>query len=237
MINKNSNYILGVFGGVGPLASSKFLESIYKVQSKNANFEQECTKVFLYSDPSMPDRTTYFNQGLKQNLLAQLSQGLYKLVEMGVAEIVICCYTLHYLLSDLPQNLINRIISLPCIALTEVLRQKKKALLLCTSGTMDLKIFENSPLWQAANEYIIKPDTDDQKLIHETIYMLKKNEGYEEANLFVQSMLKKYETDIWIVGCTEFHLLSAELTFSRNQPVDLGVIIDPLLLIAHRVCK
>lgn len=237
MLNKNLDSILGIFGGVGPLASSKFLESIYKVQSQSSNIEQEYSRVFLYSDPSMPDRTEYFGQGLKQELLAQLSQGLYKLVEMGAAKIVICCYTLHYILSDLPQDLMHRIISLPCVALAETLHLRRKSLLFCTSGTTNLKVFEKSPLWQAASEYIIKPDSDDQKLIHQIIYMLKKNEGYEKAIEFVRDMLKKYGTDTWIAGCTEFHLLSAEFSFARDRFSDMGTVIDPLLIIANSASK
>jgi len=164
-----------------------------------------------------------------------LTKNLYQLLAMGVDEIVICCYTLHYILPDLPEELIQKIISLPCLALSEVLRLKRKSLLLCTSGTMNLKIFENSPFWQAAEEYIVKPDVHDQQLIHRTIYLLKKNNGYDEACQLLQSMLQKYETDVWIVGCTEFHLLSAELHFSNTQGVDFGVNIDPLLMIADRV--
>lgn len=231
----NSNYMLGVFGGVGPLASSKFIESIYKIQSKVASIEQEHSRVLLYSDPSMPDRTEYFNQGLKQRLLIQLTQNLYQLLAMGVDEIVICCFTLHYILPDLPEELIQKIISLPCLALSEVLRLKKKSLLLCTSGTMNLKIFENSQFWPHVQDYIVKPDVADQQLIHDTIYRLKKNNGYAEAFQLLKNMLQKYETDLWIVGCTEFHLLSAELHFSNPQRKDFGVSIDPLLMIANRV--
>lgn len=234
MLN-NANYILGVFGGVGPLASSKFIESIYKTQSKIADVEQEHSRVFLFSDPSMPDRTEYFKQGLKQELLLRLTQNLYQLLEMGVDEIVICCYTLHYILPDLPQDLIRKIISLPCLALSEVLRMKKKSLLLCTFGTMNLKIFQNSQFWQDAQNYVVMPDVHDQQLIHQAIYLLKKNNGYAEAYELLQNMLKKYETEVWIVGCTEFHLLSAELHFSNTHKTDFGVSIDPLLMIANRV--
>ncbi|MCR9191505.1 MAG: aspartate/glutamate racemase family protein [Gammaproteobacteria bacterium] len=234
-MKEKSNYILGVLGGVGPLASAKFIESIYKTQSKIVHVEQEHSQVFLYSDPSMPDRTAYFSQGLKQDLFVRLTQNLYKLLEMGVDEIVVCCYTLHHILSDLPQDLIQKIVSLPCLALFEVIRLKKKSLLLCSSGAMRLKVFEHSPFWPDAQNYIVKPDDDDQRCIHQTIYQLKRNSGHVEAFQLLKNMQKKYEVDTWIAGCTEFHLLSAELHFSSKRSVDFDAGIDPLLMIADRM--
>lgn len=234
MQDKYSNYILGIYGGVGPLASSKFIETIYKMQSRAVQFEQEYSRILLYSDPSMPDRTQYFSQGKKKQILAQLIYGLFKLIEMNVDEIIICCYTLHYLMPDLPPELLKKIISLPCLALQQVCNLKKRSLLLCTSGTIKLRILEQSPFWQEAKEYVIKPDAGDQDLIHKIIFTLKKNQGYENAYELIQIMLEKYQAEAWIVGCTEFHMLSADLQFN-NMKNNFGVIIDPLLTIASHL--
>ncbi len=234
MSDRNANYTLGVYGGVGPLASCKFVESIYKTQSNIANIEQEYSKIILLSDPSMPERTEYFLKGLKQGLLNQLTQGLYQLIQMGVDEIVICCFTLHYILQDLPDDLINKVISLPCLALKEVLQTKKRSLLICSSGSMNLNVFEASPYWEPTKDYIIKPDVDDQLRIHQTIFMLKKSQGHVEAINFINEMLKKYDAQAWIVGCTEFHLLSSDFNFSHEKS-EVDKMIDPLLLVAEYV--
>lgn len=234
MSNQHPNYTLGVYGGVGPLASTKFVESIYKMQSEIADAEQEYSKIILYSNPAIPDRTEYFLKGLKHDLLTHLVYGLSKLIDIGANEIVICCYTLHYILQDLPAKLLEKVISLPCLALQQVVNMRKRTILICSSGSMDLKVFEASPLWPAAKDFIIKPNTADQARIHQIIFMLKKNKGHQKAFNFIKEILKNYNCEAWIVGCTEFHLLSAEL--NCNSPdASLGVTIDPLLSIAKYV--
>ena len=47
--------ILGILGGMGPLASAEFVRSVYElnVQTK----EQASPVCVLYSDPTIPDRT------------------------------------------------------------------------------------------------------------------------------------------------------------------------------------
>jgi aspartate racemase len=234
MSNQQSNYTLGVYGGVGPLASAKFVESIYKMQSEIADVEQEYSRIVLYSNPSIPDRTEYFLKGLTHDLLTQLVYGLSKLIDIGADEIVICCYTFHYILHDLPPKLLEKIIPLPCLALQQVITMRKRTLLICTKGSMALKVFESSPKWSTAKDYIIKPNATDQAHIHQIIFMLKKNTGHQAATNFIREMLQKYEAEAWIVGCTEFHLLSAELNCNSSNPM-LGVIIDPLLTIAKYV--
>lgn len=224
--------IIGVYGGVGPLASVRFLETIYKLQTNTANVEQECSRIILYSDTAMPDRTLYLKLGLKSYLLDQLTQGLDKLVMMGAEKLIICCFTLHYLLPFLRNDLLERIMPLTCIALRSVAEFKKKTLLLCTSGSIHLKIFEQSPFWSQAEPFIIKPDAEDQQLIHQTIFTLKKNRGQPEAYAFIKMLLNKYAINHWVVGCTEFHLLSTDSMFSLS-PLHTDVVIDPLTSIAR----
>ncbi len=241
----NSNTVLGVLGGVGPLASSKFIQSIYFYHTHRQVPEQKLPKILLYSDPSIPDRTQYLNLGLHDVLLSHLIKGLDNLLNMGAEKLVICCFTLHHLQASLPHSILDHIISLPKLALDRIISLQKKSLILCTSATNRLRIFEASPNWNEASKFVIFPAAKDQQRIHETIYKLKKNMGYSEASELIKQLLAEYQADYWVVGCTEYHLMSHYLLFeamrehSQNDAIPsrgkVTSIIDPLLIIADLI--
>src|SRR5215216_3244709 len=102
--------VIGVLGGLGPLASAEFLKTIYEYSL--AGREQESPIVMLLSDPTCPDRTSEFLRQSYDDLLGRLIESLCHLRELGASNVVICCITYHYLLPRLPRELRKRIISL-----------------------------------------------------------------------------------------------------------------------------
>jgi aspartate racemase len=165
MAKSHNREMLGVLGGMGPLASAEFLKTIYEYNILGQR-EQQSPKVIVYSDPTFPDRTEALLRGDDEILLANLIEALDQLCELDVSKIVICCITSHYLLPKLPDDLRNRVISLVDIIFKKILERQKKHLLICSTGTQKLQIFPNHPLWQFAKNYIILPDENDQNLIH-----------------------------------------------------------------------
>lgn len=149
--------MLGIVGGMGPLASAEFLKTIYEYNLLG-NREQEAPKVILYSDPTFPDRSDVFLKGEYSLLLEHLTNVLYQLCELQVSKIVICCITSHYLLPKLPSQIRERLISLVDEILNEVLERELSHLLLCTNGTRKLNIFQNSSLWKLAKKSIVLLD-------------------------------------------------------------------------------
>src|SRR5215216_6454872 len=106
----SKNGILGILGGMGPVASAEFLKTIYEYSEGER--EQDFPVVFVYSDPTFPDRTDAFLNGEEEVILRQLEKALQALVQMDASKIVICCMTIHHLLPRLSPNLAERIISL-----------------------------------------------------------------------------------------------------------------------------
>ena len=51
--------LLGILGGMGPLASAEFLKTIYEYGTRD--LEQRSPACILYSDPTFPDRTSSAN--------------------------------------------------------------------------------------------------------------------------------------------------------------------------------
>ncbi len=228
--------LLGILGGMGPLASAEFLKTIY-AYGLRGKCEQAAPRVVTYSDPTFPDRTQALLTGNYDVLLSKLIEALNYLHDLKVSKIVICCITCHYLLPQLPLNLRDRTICLIDTILSEVAVRKTTHLLLCTNGTRQLDIFPRSSLWGRAEPYILSPNKADQDAVHEMIYQVKANDiSIRSACHFVEHLRKKYVVDSVIVGCTELHLLSRFADhgiFSQNGDGQRRSFLDPLTLLAQ----
>ena len=227
---------IGILGGMGPLASAEFLKTIYEYNIAG-ECEQKAPQIIVYSDPTFPDRTRALLDGEYSLLLDKLIEALQQLCDLNVTKIIICCITSHYLLPKLPTELRERIICLVDIILTKVIAQKTTCLLLCTTGTRQLKIFSRNPLWEKAQDYILLPNETDQHAVHGMIYQLKtKTLSKQLASHFVQSLMKTYGVDSVIAGCTELHLLSqlsGVTSGSRGINGHRINFLDPLTLLAQ----
>jgi aspartate racemase len=204
--NGERGEIWGILGGMGPLASAEFVNTIY--QETVGGTEQESPHVILLSDPTIPDRTEYLLKGQGDVLLERLVTGLESLVAMGATRIVICCMTIHPLVPRLDLELRKKIISLVDVTLEAVLQRRSRHLLFCTTGTRKLELFEQHPLWPSARDLTILPDDEDQKAIHQMLYEVKSRQEVLAYVPFVEDMMNKYGARTYIAGCTEMHLVA-----------------------------
>jgi aspartate racemase len=234
IVEKESGPVLGIIGGVGPLASSEFLKTIYEHTLSQP--EQGAPFVMMYSDPRFPDRTEALLSGNTELLFRELLRALERLDGMGVSKIVICCVTMHYLLPRLPARLRARLLSLLDIIFAEVLREGKKHLLLCSSGTRQLRVFESHEQWKEAGELFVLPAEQDQKTIHEVIYQIKRNSEISLLAPTIEALLAKYRVNRFISGCTEFHLLAKHFARACGSRKCYGSV-DPLMIIAKKLAE
>jgi aspartate racemase len=230
MTEESKTNLLGIFGGLGPLASAEFLKTIYEC-SIGAS-EQSAPAVVMYSDPSFPDRTQAFLRGDDDIMLSRLVAVLEQLCEMGASKIVICCITMHHLLPRLPPHLRVRVRSLLDVIFEAVARSRKKHLLVCTNGTRRLELFQRHEQWQSMRKYVVLPGARDQNAIHKLIYSLKQNQNPNELMPFLESLLAKYEVSSFIAGCTEIHLLAKRLPHLSCR-CDQSLCVDPLTIIGQ----
>jgi aspartate racemase len=227
--------IFGVVGGLGPLASAEFLKTIY--EHSLAGCEQESPIVMLLSDPTFPDRTSEFLNQSYDVLLGRLTESLYRLQELGVSRIVICCITCHYLLPRLPPDLREKIISLIDVVFERIMRIRKRHLLVCTNGTRKLQLFQSHEQWEAAKRFFVLPDEEDQEAIHKLIYRhIKSNKDVRTLLPTFEALMAKYEVDSFIAGCTEIHLPAKHFEFSNGNHKGYSCV-DPLTIIAREIAK
>lgn len=229
-----SRTILGVLGGLGPVASVEFLKTIYEYGLRGER-EQDSPTVILYSDPTFPDRTDAFLDGRSAPLLKQLTCALERLLDAGATKIVLCCMTIHYLLPELPPHLREKIVSLLDVIFAHLNRHPKKRLLICSTGTLRLKLFQRHPLWPRAEPFVVLPGEADQHTIHrDLIYPIKKNPKLDTLFPLLESLLEKYEVDSFIAGCSEVHLLAKQFVSSGGARANYSCV-DPLATVAREL--
>ncbi|GJM33273.1 MAG: aspartate racemase [Saprospiraceae bacterium] len=220
--------ILGVVGGMGPIASAEFVSRVYQ-KFAFATEEQEAPCVIQYSDPTIPDRTTHFLQGQTEEIYNRLLNALTILDKAGATQFVICCFTIHHIVPLLPIYFRNRLISLVDVALQEVANSDKKYLFLSTTGARKMRILEANALWPLVEDQICFLSDQDQVVIHDFIYSHLKL-GHYPYSIVEQllAILDKYDVSGVIAGCTEIHLLTGD----EKTILHPFQIIDPLNIIA-----
>ena len=222
----NQNEIWGVLGGMGPLASAEFLSTIYEETAGRP--EQQCPIVYLISDPTIPDRTKCLLDRTEHLLLEYFTSGMNKLESMGATRIVVCCVTIHPLISCLAAHLREKTISLVDLILDSVLQDGKKHLLFCTEGTRRMGILQNHPAWKEAASRIVLPSDADQAAIHSMIYEAKMNQRSVRHLQLVEDLMQKYGVNSFIAGCTEMHMIARQKARASGRH-HREFCIDPLL--------
>ncbi|MGP3998632.1 aspartate/glutamate racemase family protein [Streptomyces sp. 8N706] len=216
-----STGVLGVLGGMGPLASAEFLRTLYAREW--AGPEQSRPRVLLDSDPAFPDRTEAIRQGRVREMTERLEARLAELLARGASQVVVVCFTAHYFLHRLDPALRARVVSLVESTTAELTGTTGRFLLLSTEGTRRARIFEEAPGWDAVAHRVVRPDEDDQALVHRLIYRMKRHGPLPGETLpQVERMRQAYGCSGLVLGCTEFHLVSRELTarYGEDRTVD-----------------
>ena len=234
-MNFTKEDVIGVLGGMGPMASAEFLKTIYTCC--RGEQEQEFPIVMVYSDPTIPDRTSAFRAGRPDEVLEPLIIAFNRLLGMGATKLMMCCMTSHHLVSEFPDTIRERLISLLDIVFDQLAQTDRRHLLICSSGTREFQLFEKHERWESLKTRIILPNEAEQyRIHHDLIYPIKKNPDTHERLPILEALLSKYKTDCFIAGCSEIHLVAKQLVFSQTNQKRYSCI-DPLMVLAREISK
>ena len=101
--------VLGVIGGLGPMATALFQEQVVKMTE--APTEQDHVNMIVYNFPSIPDRTGYIlGSNLKSPLPGLLWAGR-ALARQRVCCIAIPCVTAHCFYEELEEGIGTAIVN------------------------------------------------------------------------------------------------------------------------------
>ncbi|AEW95034.1 MULTISPECIES: aspartate/glutamate racemase family protein [Streptomycetaceae] len=221
--------VLGVLGGMGPLASAEFVRTLYACQP--AGPDQSRPRVLLDSDPAFPDRTEAIRTGRTAEMTGRLELRLAELLDRGADQLVVVCYTAHHFLALVDPALRARLVSLVEVTAAQLLRTTGRFLLLATEGTRRAGIFDRAPGWADVAHRVVLPAPADQERVHRLIYRMKTYGPLpDEALPLVEELRQAYDCAGVVLGCTEFHLVSDRLT-ARYGPART---VDALRTVATR---
>ena len=222
MVNK----LLGVIGGLGPMATARFLELVTAMT--DAETDQQHIPMLIYSCPAIPDRTDYILDFSRPSPLPAMLDVGNRLARQGATVLAIPCFSAHYFYDSLAQG-----VPVPVIhgVRETALRLKEQgaasAGLLATSGSIRSRLFQRE--LEALGIRPILPAPERQEDVMHLIYQnLKAGLPPEEDRFFrVKQDLQDQGAEAVILGCTELSLLE------RYFPLGPGCL-DGLAVLAQQ---
>lgn len=224
MMEKNK--LLGVIGGLGPMATTHFMEQV--IRMTDAATDQQNLDMIVYNFPSIPDRTGYIlGSNLKSPLPGLLSVGR-ALARQGADYIAIPCVTAHYFYEELKAGIPACVIN----GVKETVLHLKShgvtaAGIMATDGTVTSGLFARE-LWEAGIRPVV-PALERQKDVMHLIYNnIKAGEPVEMDRFWaVQEDLQQQGAEAIILGCTELALIK------RDEDIGHG-FIDAMEVLAQQ---
>ena len=226
----NGKKILGVIGGVGPIATSYFMELVIKMT--DARTDQEHLDMIIYNIPSIPDRTAYILDHEKPNPLPVMLDIAKKLEAQGVEFLAIPCCTAHYFEEELESHITKPFIHI-IKATVKYLKERgiSSVGVMATDGTINAGLFRKEI--EAEGMTFIKPSPERQADVMHIIYdNVKANEKPDMARFNkVAEELKSNGAEVIILGCTELSLVKRDC-FIGHGFIDAMEVLAQQSLIA-----
>ena len=222
----NGKKVLGVIGGMGPIATSFFMELVIKMT--DASTDQDHLDMIIYNIPSIPDRTSYILDHSKKSPLPVILDIAEKLEEQGVEFLAMPCCTAHYFQEELEKSLHKPFVNI-IRATVHYLKERgiTKVGVMATDGTMNTGLFRKE--LEENDMQIVCPSPERQKDVMHVIYQnVKANEPADmERFRAVDAELKSKGAQAIILGCTELSLVK------RDNDVGPG-FIDAMEVLAQK---
>lgn len=218
--------MLGVIGGLGPIATAHFMELV--IRMTDARVDQEHLEMLIHSAPAIADRTQYILDNSRENPFPAMLRIGQSLAAQGAAYIAIPCVTAHYfhaaLESGIPVPVINGVRE-TVSHLKE--RGVQRVGIMATDGTVQAGIFSRELESQGLTPIVpsLRRQADVMHLIFKNI---KAGESADMDRFrAVQAELLKSGAQAIILGCTELSLIK------RDYAIGLG-FIDAMEVLAQR---
>lgn len=209
--------ILGVIGGLGPIATAHFME--LTIQMTDAHIDQDNLDMIIYNFPSTPDRTAYILGNSPDSPLPVMLSAGKAMVEQGVSCIAIPCVTAHYFHEKLDAQI--------CVPVINGVEETADHLyqrgitcagIMATDGTIRTGIL--SEALKSVGITPVVPSAERQKDVMHLIYENIKAGTPADIDRFraVQRDLQNQGAQTIILGCTELSLIK------RDYPIGPGFI-------------
>ena len=213
--------VLGVLGGVGPLATIYFADLVIKMT--DAKTDQEHIAMIILNHASIPDRTEYILDNTKPNPLPVMIADAQQLEKARADNIGLPCNTAHYFFDEIQKSVRVPIINI----LEETVRYAEKTVpnlkclgILATEGTVISGAYQNI-IKKHGLDFRVPSEEDQKSLMHIIYDEVKAGEKVDICEfLRIVGELKKAGCDAVILGCTELSVIKKDFNLSRHDIVD-----------------
>jgi aspartate racemase len=206
-MDERSERVLGVLGGMGPLASAQFMLRLTLLTP--AERDQDHVPTVLWSDPRVPSRTqSTFTAA--QDPLPWLLRGVAGLRHAGCGAIAIPCNTAHGWFEPMVRDAGVPILHIVDAAATDLRRigiTHGTIGLMGTAATLAMRLYQDRLGAQGWD--IIEPEPAQmERLVTPSIAAVKANrvaEAYQPLAEVVNSLASRGASAV-VLGCTEIPL-------------------------------
>ena len=203
----NIDKILGVLGGMGPLASAQFMVRLTLLTP--ATRDQDHIPTVLWSDPRVPDRTVGRLSG-GADPLPWLLRGIEGLQQAGCTAIAIPCNTAHGwydTMRDAARVPILHIVDAAAAELERLGIRRGRIGVMGTQATLAMRLYQDR-LGALGWDCIEPSDEEMSHLVSPAIALVKANrvvDAYAPLAEVVSSLSSRGAASV-VLGCTEIPL-------------------------------
>jgi len=211
--------MLGVIGGMGPLATAIFYAMLTNKQKVSA--EQEHPDIIIYSKPSIPDRSAFILGQSEVSPLDDIIHAAKILQGAGVSFIAMPCVTSHYFYENIAQAINVPIINLiDEIAKHALTNGFEKIGVLATNGTMAAGLFQKT--FEKCGIEMLQLDSENQAELMKIIYDIKLGQ-HIKAEIFdeLEEDLFRRGAQAIVLGCTELSMVIGPVLKERIDALDV----------------
>lgn len=221
-----SRKILGVIGGLGPIATAHFMELV--INMTDVQTDQEHLPMIVYNMPFIPDRTAYILDNSQENPLPKMLEFGLSLQSQGVDCIAVPCVTAHYFMDALEGQISTPLIN----GVRETVAHLKengirKVGIMATDGTVRSGIFHRELEEQGLVP--IAPGKNAQAdVMHLIFNNVKAGKPAEMDRFFAAAEdLRQQGAEAIVLGCTELSLIK------RDHQIGAG-FVDAMEVLARQ---
>lgn len=234
MYEEGTGKILGVVGGMGPLATELFYKMV--IEKTEAHCDQDHVNMIILSHATMPDRTEAIVSGDLEPLFKAILGDVKMLEANGATSIAIPCNTSHVLIDRLQKNTDVPIIHM----IRETIKSLKKGenndkeptkiAILATDGTIFTKLYQKECEATGIQPYILT--VENQRRVMKIIYDgIKGGETiqYEDFQA-IEDELKGTGCHGAIMGCTELSCFKQIYNLSDYYIDAMGILAESSII-------
>ena len=222
--------MLGIIGGMGPMASALFYDMISS--KTDASCDQENLDLILLSHAGMPDRTGAILSKDEVQIEAVRSKLLTDamfLQNSGCTAIAVTCNTAHYFV-----NMIEGELDIPFIHLIRETAEAvasefgaKKVAVLATDGTIETRLYQDELSKRGVIAFT--PKAEVQALVMHEIYDCIKSGKPADEEIWqkIEEYVKAEGCEAAVLACTELSVVRKELSLG-------SFYFDPMDIMAER---